>query len=526
MAGVCHVDKYHRGDTAGVQKHNEERESRTNPDIDPAREHLNEYVKCGKPWNAAVDERVAEIDAERERLGLRRMRHDRNAVLVAGVILGADHEFFAKLTLEEQRRFLHECVAEFGSMVGEENVLSVDHHYDEETPHVHVAWAPVIYEEAYSPILKKMVPAEALSGSRQITRGILYMIQQEMYARVFSKWGLPDREKGSKKRHVETNEYKEGVKKLRELQRRLADMRSDVETTEAELADMKKKVGEAKAAVRKAEREKDDAEKSAAKAKAERDAAVIERDEAKAVAESVLSDAEKAISKANDEADEIKRKAKQAAENEAFEIRKGAERDAEGIRGKARVDAAGIVDTARTEAKGIVDAAKDEGKKVGSEMAKGIVDAANADRAAAANELEGARTTKAEARRLLAETEDFVEKARSATDAEIVAWAAAKKLCTEQAALDEAVGKIEAQRNRAAAAWDAKSRRAVSLDRAKKARQIAAELRKSAEDVHAAVAKARKASDAVVAAEKKTREKIQQIDAAMNADSASTTAPR
>lgn len=259
--GVCHLERYHRGDTARIRRHNEQRESHSNPDIDKSRSHLNEYAKVvSETWNEFADSRVREFDEARERLGIRKMRHDKNAVLAVGCILSASNDFFEGLPLEDQRKFLRECVAAMTDFVGEENVMSVAYHFDETTPHAHLMFAPIIYEEKFSPLLKKMVPVEALSASRQLTKASLTAIQNMMFERVFCRWGLEDREHGSQARHLSVKDFKQYKDEIRKIQQEIARLRSDAETSESELAAKQAELNEAKKILRAAKKEAKQAE--------------------------------------------------------------------------------------------------------------------------------------------------------------------------------------------------------------------------------------------------------------------------
>lgn len=505
--GVLHFSRFHRGDCPRVQKHNEQRESHSNPDIDPSRSHLNEYsIITGMSWNEAADLRISEIDDERVRQGVRKMRHDRQSVVAVGAILGASSGFMNSLTLEKQREFLHECADAFRALVGPENVISESYHFDEATPHCHFVFIPVIYDPQYAAedrdvpqMSRRPRCVEALSARRLFTPTTLRAFQDEMYESVFKKWGLSERERGSGTKHLNEKEFKAYRDEIKKLEYEIGRLRSDKETTDTELADAKGRLKEAKAALRTAERDKDAAEKAAAKVKD--DAEVILK-----AAKAAEDEANRNLTSSRGQAAEILRKAKSDAAFEAERIKNDAEIYAAEIRKNAVED----------------------GKVAAKVAAKKIIDAAAADRDAAAadrkNASEEARASKAEARKLVEAAKNIKAAAEAkSADAETRAADAAALLglCSKDGGFAVAVRAVRNALWQQAVAWDRRMRRALEPERRRKAARQIEEIKASAAVVEAVE---RRMAERVIKDEK--TEKERQDKARMLTDAAMNAAPK
>ncbi|MCG2990943.1 plasmid recombination protein, partial [Escherichia coli] len=90
---ICRMEKMKSHDLKGMQFHNQrERESKTNPDIDKERSHLN--YDLVNPDKIDYNKRVKEI-IESQKTGTRKTRKD--AVLVNELLITSDRGFFDRL---------------------------------------------------------------------------------------------------------------------------------------------------------------------------------------------------------------------------------------------------------------------------------------------------------------------------------------------------------------------------------------------------------------------------------------------
>ena len=136
---VVRMQKMKSPDLKGMQFHNQrERESRTNPDIDPDREHLNydllhqEKIDYNQQVKAII---------ESQKVNERKTRKD--AVLVNELLVTSDRKFFDGLDPAEQKRFFEESHKLFSERYGKQNIAYATVHNDEKTPHMHLGVVPM-----------------------------------------------------------------------------------------------------------------------------------------------------------------------------------------------------------------------------------------------------------------------------------------------------------------------------------------------------------------------------------------------
>lgn len=191
---VCRMAKVKKKSVRGFQIHNlRELKSKTNPDIDPTRSHLNkdfindQPINFKKKWEKRIEEGYT-INRE--------IRHD--ATLYNEFIIGSDKDFFDKLDQAEKDRFFKTATDFFTERYGKENVLYSIAHYDElrgAGAHAHVAVVPLkdgklTSKEVFDPkelrYLQEELPKALQRAGFDIDRG----------------------RKGSKAQHIETATFK------------------------------------------------------------------------------------------------------------------------------------------------------------------------------------------------------------------------------------------------------------------------------------------------------------------------------
>ena len=75
----------------------------------------------------------------------------KNSIYVCEVIVTSDNTFFNEIGKAETRRYFEECfkfISEYKG-IGKENILSAVVHLDEETPHMHLVYIPVVNSKIY-----------------------------------------------------------------------------------------------------------------------------------------------------------------------------------------------------------------------------------------------------------------------------------------------------------------------------------------------------------------------------------------
>lgn len=191
---VCRMAKVKKKSVRGFQIHNlRELKSKTNPDIDPTRSHLNkdfindQPINFKKKWEKRIEEGYT-INRE--------IRHD--ATLYNEFIIGSDKEFFDKLDQAEKDRFFKTATDFFTERYGKENVLYSIAHYDElrgAGAHAHVAVVPL--------------KDGKLTSKAVFDRKELRYLQEELpKALQRAGFDIERGRKGSKAQHIETATFK------------------------------------------------------------------------------------------------------------------------------------------------------------------------------------------------------------------------------------------------------------------------------------------------------------------------------
>ncbi len=225
-------------DLKGMQFHNQrERESKTNPDIDKERSHLN--YDLVNPDKIDYNKRVKEI-IESQKMGTRKTRKD--AVLVNELLITSDRAFFDRLDPAEEKRFFEESYKLFADRYGEQNIAYAMVHMDEKTPHMHLGVVPMRDGK--------------LQGKNVFNRAELQWIQDE-FPKHLQKQGFDVErgEKGSDREHLTTQQFKaktlkeqvQGLEQsLHEKQAAKQEIETSIKEIEHRLSDLGKSLDHVK----------------------------------------------------------------------------------------------------------------------------------------------------------------------------------------------------------------------------------------------------------------------------------------
>jgi len=137
MYGTINVLEVHAKDVKGCEQHNRRQyEADKMPkNIDPSRIHLNEErIADGKAsFNEAIYEKLKGVTVRK------------NAVIALEYVLGASPEFFERTG--KPKVYLNHCIDFVNARHKKENVVAINIHLDEMTPHVHVLVVPIVEKE-------------------------------------------------------------------------------------------------------------------------------------------------------------------------------------------------------------------------------------------------------------------------------------------------------------------------------------------------------------------------------------------
>ncbi|WP_139377024.1 MobV family relaxase [Halobacillus hunanensis] len=236
---ICRMQKMKSHDLKGMQFHNQrERESRTNPDIDQTKSHLN--VDLVNEEKIDYNKRVKEI-IESQKITDRKTRKD--AVLVNELMITSDREFFDRLPEEDHQRFFEKSYEWLAERYGQQNVAYAVVHNDEKTPHMHMGVVPMRDGK--------------LQGKNVFNRKELQALQDD-FPQYLKKqqFQLERGKKGSDVKHLRTQDFKAKTleEQVQSLEGELNDKQAEKQEVETSIQDIKGRLDELGASLDKVKR--------------------------------------------------------------------------------------------------------------------------------------------------------------------------------------------------------------------------------------------------------------------------------
>ena len=196
--------KYKRENLKGIYRHNERRNKNySNKNIDKEKSYLNYSIKSPK------------FSYEKEFDLMREKYHLKGQIKVVSniaceYIITSDKQFFDEIGEEGTKRYFetaYNFVAEYRNL-GEEYIMSANVHLDEETPHMHLVFLPVVHTtDKKGNSIDKLACSEfwkAKDSYRQLQNAFYdYMTSHNFKL----ERGIPIEESGRK--HLDLKEYKD-----------------------------------------------------------------------------------------------------------------------------------------------------------------------------------------------------------------------------------------------------------------------------------------------------------------------------
>ena len=196
--------KYKRENLKGIYRHNERRNKNySNDNIDKERTYLNYSLKSPK---YRYDK---EFDMMREKYNLKgQIKTVSN--IACEYIITSDKQFFEEIGEEETKRYFetaYEFIAEYKNL-GEQYIMSAKVHMDEETPHMHLIFLPVVHtQDKKGNNIDKLACSEFWK-EKDSYRRLQDAFYQYMTSHNFKlERGVPKEETG--REHIDIKEYKE-----------------------------------------------------------------------------------------------------------------------------------------------------------------------------------------------------------------------------------------------------------------------------------------------------------------------------
>ena len=196
--------KYKRENLKGIFRHNERKnQNYSNKNIDKEKSYLNYALKSSKySYEKEFDRIRKEYDLKGQ------IKTVSN--IACEYIITSDKQFFEKIGQEETKRYFetaYNFVSEYKNL-GEKYIMSANVHMDEETPHMHLVFLPVVHtQDKKGNNIDKLACSEFWK-ERDSYRRLQNSFYDYMTSHNFKlDRGVPIEESGRK--HLDLKEYKD-----------------------------------------------------------------------------------------------------------------------------------------------------------------------------------------------------------------------------------------------------------------------------------------------------------------------------
>ena len=227
------------GDLVGISKHNKDRVSHTNQDIDTSKSKDNIIlIECNNynskfndivaPMKQEHTERMKTMRADRIKTFNQHINSSKNDVAFE-MVFTSDNEFFDGLNRNDIKKWAEKSLDFVTKDLGIErrNILHAIVHMDEKTPHLHVVAVPLVktYNKKQNKDVWSISRRQYINGKSQLSKA------QDIYNQRMNESGykLDRGEKGSSKEHTTKAQY---IDKLlsenKELKRQNKELRDGV----------------------------------------------------------------------------------------------------------------------------------------------------------------------------------------------------------------------------------------------------------------------------------------------------------
>lgn len=138
---IIRNEKLTRAQAMGAYKHNERKtKNHSNKNIDSSRTELNHYLKKNELSY------IKEFDRIKKKYNLKGQIRS-NSNIICEMVFTSDQKFFDEIGYEESKRYFTESynfICNYKNL-GKQNIISAVVHMDEDTPHMHLLFIPVVH---------------------------------------------------------------------------------------------------------------------------------------------------------------------------------------------------------------------------------------------------------------------------------------------------------------------------------------------------------------------------------------------
>jgi hypothetical protein len=205
--GILRFHKYKGPEIGQIEAHNERTKEKyaSNPDIDPARKHLNYNLLTPPPkYRAEAERQIREAGC----------RTRKDSVRLVETLITASPEFFQGKSQQEIRAYFERALEFMKSKQNPDTIISAVVHMDEKTPHMHLCFVPLTEDGRLS-------AKDILGNKKKLTQW-----QDEYWSYMVKKY--PDLERGesaskTSRTHIPPRLFKKATK-LRRLEQTLREL--------------------------------------------------------------------------------------------------------------------------------------------------------------------------------------------------------------------------------------------------------------------------------------------------------------
>ncbi len=200
---IIRNEKYTKEQMIQLAPHNERfKKKYSNKNIDLSKTSQNYHLK--KPVENGYLKEYKRLVSENN---LKQGQIHSNSIYACEMIVTSDSAFFDKIGRKETERYFKECYDFISSYknLGEENILSAVVHLDEESPHMHLVYIPVVNtKDKNGNVIKKISASEFWKGKRSYKK-----LQDSFYKYIIEKGFKLERGKENTDReHISTDDMK------------------------------------------------------------------------------------------------------------------------------------------------------------------------------------------------------------------------------------------------------------------------------------------------------------------------------
>lgn len=199
---IIRNEKYTKEKLIQLSPHNErQKKEYGNKNIDTNKTKNNYHLKRPQENNY-----LKEYKRLKEANNLKGQIH-KNSIYACEMLITSDNEFFNKIGKEETKRYFLESysfICEYKEL-GEENIISAVVHMDEQTPHMHLVFLPVVKAlDKNKNTIKKISASEFWKGKNSYS-----VLQDKFYAHIKSKnFDLERGNKNNEQEHIKIEDLK------------------------------------------------------------------------------------------------------------------------------------------------------------------------------------------------------------------------------------------------------------------------------------------------------------------------------